>query len=69
MTSLERVELVMFAAVFLLAGVAMVFYERARIAAGRPILAGRDTVQVYWVAYLTCFVLTLVIAVKLIVTL
>jgi hypothetical protein len=47
----------------------MVLYERARIAAGRPILAGRDTVQVYWVAYLTCFVLTLVIAVKLIVTL
>lgn len=35
----------------------MAFYEWTRIKAGRPILKGHQAVTLYWVAYLTLFVL------------
>jgi len=35
----------------------MVLYENARIRAGRPILKGSEAVQLYYVSYLTMFVL------------
>lgn len=38
-------------------GAAMAFYEWTRIKAGRPILSGHQAVILYWVAYLTLFVL------------
>jgi hypothetical protein len=53
------------AAVVLFAiGFAMVLYEMARIKAGRPILQGSQAVQLYYVTYLTMFVLALVAALK-----
>jgi uncharacterized membrane protein len=38
-------------------GAGMVFYEWTRIKAGRPILNGHPAVQLYWMTYLTLFVL------------
>jgi hypothetical protein len=35
----------------------MVLYEHSRIRAGRPILNGSAAVQLYYVSYLTMFVL------------
>jgi hypothetical protein len=48
-------------------GIAMVLYELARIKAGRPILKGSQAVQLYYVTYLTMFVLALVTALKAII--
>jgi hypothetical protein len=45
----------------------MVLYELARIKAGRPILKGRQAVQLYYVTYLTMFVLAVVTAAKAII--
>jgi hypothetical protein len=39
------------------AGFGMTVYEWARIKAGRPILRGRPSVQLYWMIYLSLFVL------------
>ena len=48
-------------------GIAMVLYELARIKAGRPILKGSQAVQLYYVTYLTMFVLALVTGLKAII--
>ena len=48
-------------------GIAMVLYELARIKAGRPILRGSQAVQLYYVTYLTMFVLALVTGLKAII--
>ena len=48
-------------------GFAMVLYELARIKAGRPILKGRQAVQLYYVTYFTMFVLAVVTAAKAII--
>ena len=48
-------------------GIAMVLYELARIEAGRPILRGSQAVQLYYVTYLTMFVLALVTGLKAII--
>jgi hypothetical protein len=45
----------------------MVLYELARIKAGRPILKGRQAVQLYYVTYFTMFVLAVVTAAKAII--
>jgi hypothetical protein len=47
--------------------IAMVLYELARIKAGRPILKGSQAVQLYYVTYLTMFVLALVTGLKAII--
>jgi hypothetical protein len=49
------------------AGTLMVLYENFRIKAGRPILNGSAAVQLYYVSYLTMFVLSAAIAVAAIV--
>ena len=48
-------------------GIAMVLYELARIKAGRRILRGSQAVQLYYVTYLTMFVLALVTGLKAII--
>lgn len=48
-------------------GVVMVLYENFRIRAGRPILNGSAAVQLYYVSYLTMFVLGTTVAVAAIV--
>ena len=45
-------------------GIAMVLYELARIKAGRRILRGSQAVQLYYVTYLTMFVLAFITALK-----
>ena len=50
------------ALVLLGVGVGMVFYEWTRIKAGRPLLNGHVAVQLYWMTYLTLFVLGAVVA-------
>jgi hypothetical protein len=45
-------------------GFVMVFYELYRIKAGRPILKGSQAVQLYYVTYLTMFVLAFITALK-----
>ena len=45
----------------------MVFYENFRIRAGRPIWKGSEAVQLYYVSYLTMFVLGATVAVAAIV--
>lgn len=45
------------AAGFIGTGSAMALYEWSRIKAERPLLAGRNILVMYWVCYLTCFVL------------
>ena len=42
---------------FFTVGTLMVLYENVRIRAGRPILKGHAAVQLYYVSYLTMFVL------------
>jgi hypothetical protein len=48
-------------------GIAMLLYELARTKAGRPILNGSQAVQVYYMTYLTMFVLAIVTATKAII--
>ncbi len=45
-------------------GIAMVLYESRRIKAKRPIANGGDAVQLYWIGYLSLFVIafTLIVA-------
>jgi hypothetical protein len=61
---METLGLFAAAAVLFAVGFAMVLYELARIKAGRPIMKGRDSVQIYYVTYLTMFVLAIVTAAK-----
>ena len=48
-------------------GFAMVLYELARIKAGQPILKGSQAVQLYYLTYLTMFVLAFITALKVII--
>jgi uncharacterized membrane protein YtjA (UPF0391 family) len=61
---MEKLGLLGAAAVFFGVGLAMVLYELARIKAGRPILKGRNAVQLYYVTFLTMFVVSLVTGLK-----
>jgi len=54
---MENLQLSLSALVLLAAGLAMALYERSTIKAGRPLLAGRDVVVLYWVGYLSLIVL------------
>jgi hypothetical protein len=65
--SMETLGLFGAAAVFFSVGFAMVLYELARIKAKRPILKGRQMVQIYYVTYLTMFVLALITGLKAII--
>ena len=55
------------AVVFFGAGLAMVLYEIARNKAGRPILKGSQAIQLYYVTYLTMFVLAVATGLKAII--
>jgi hypothetical protein len=44
---------------FLAAAIAMLLYETSRARAGRPVFDGRETITLYWLAYLTFAVLGL----------
>jgi hypothetical protein len=48
-------------------GLAMVLYELSRIKARRPILNGSQAVQLYYITYLTMFVLAFITALKAII--
>ena len=52
------------AAAFFAVGLLLVLYELARIKAGRPILKGSQAVQLYYITYLTMFVLAVVTGLK-----
>jgi hypothetical protein len=54
---MEKLQFVGAAVVFFTVGTLMVLYENFRIRAGRPILKGHAAVQLYYVSYLTMFVL------------
>lgn len=45
----------------------MVFYEWSRAKSGRPMLKGNEAIQIYYVSYLSMFVLGLVTAAKAII--
>ena len=64
---METLGLLGFAVTFFGVGLAMVLYELARIKADNPILKGRNAVQLYYVAYLTMFVLAVMTATKAII--
>jgi hypothetical protein len=64
---MEKLQFVAAAAALFAAGALMVFYENIRIRAGRPILNGSAAVQLYYVSYLTMFVLSATVAVAAIV--
>ena len=61
---METLQLISASAVFLVIGGLLVFYEWSRAKAGRPILNGSEAVQLYYISYLTMFVLALVTAAK-----
>jgi len=48
-------------------GIAMVLYELSRTKAGNPILKGSPAIQLYYMTYLTMFVLSLLAAIKAII--
>jgi hypothetical protein len=48
-------------------GVAMVLYELARIKAGNRIFKGSQAVQLYYITYLTMFVLAFITGLKAII--
>lgn len=54
---MENLQLLGAAAAMLAAAGGMAFYEWTRIKAGRPILNGHQAIALYWIAYLTLFVL------------
>ena len=54
---MENLQLLGAAAAMLAAAGGMALYEWTRIKAGRPILNGHQAVTLYWIAYLTLFVL------------
>ena len=64
---MEKLQFVGAAIAFFAVGTLMVFYENFRIKAGRPILNGSAAVQLYYVSYLTMFVLGSAVAVAAIV--
>ncbi len=55
--TLENLQLLGAAAVILAIAAGMAFYEWTRIKAGKPIQNGHQAITLYWVAYLTLFVL------------
>jgi hypothetical protein len=61
---METLELLGSSAVFLVVGLALLFYELSRIKAGRPILKGGVAAQNYYMIYLAMFVLALVTGLK-----
>ena len=66
-TPLEKLQFLGAAIAFFAVGALMVFYENFRIKAGRPILNGSAAVQLYYVSYLTMFVLSATVAIAAIV--
>jgi hypothetical protein len=60
----ETLQLIGASAGFLAVGSLLVFYEWSRAKAGRPILNGSEAVQIYYISYLTMFVLAVVTAAK-----
>ena len=64
---MEKLQLAGASAVFLAIGGLLVFYEWSRTKAGRPILNGHQAVQLYYISYLTMFVLAIVTAAKAII--
>ena len=64
---MEKLQFIGAAIGFFVVGIVMVFYENARIRAGRPILKGSEAVQLYYVSYLTMFVLSATVAIAAVV--
>ena len=64
---MEKIQFFGAAIAFFAAGALMVVYENFRIKVGRPILNGSAAVQLYYVSYLTTFVLSATVAVAAIV--
>ncbi len=54
---MKNLELFGAAAALLIVAAGMAFYEYSRIKAGRPIMAGSQAVVIYWMTYLSMFVL------------
>jgi len=54
---MERLQLLLAAAVMLAIGGGMAAYEWSRIKAKRPLFGGRQVVTLYWCAYLSLVVL------------
>ena len=61
---MEKLGLLGAAAALFGVGLAIVLYELARNKSGRPILKGSQAVQLYYVTYLTMFVLAFITALK-----
>jgi hypothetical protein len=64
---MERLGLLGVAVACLGVGAVMLFYELSRIKAGRPILKGSQAIQLYYVTYLTMFVLAFITGLKAII--
>jgi hypothetical protein len=60
---MEKLQFVGAAIAFFAVGTLIVVYESFRVSAGRPILNGSAAVQLYYVSYLTMFVLGVTVAV------
>ena len=61
---METLSLIGATVVFLVVGLALVFYENARIKAGRPILKAGIAAQSYYIIYFAMFVLALTTGIK-----
>jgi hypothetical protein len=59
---MQSLQLAGAALVMLAVAVGMAFYEWTRIRARRPILQGHQTVVLYWISYLSLFVLAVTAA-------
>ena len=64
---METFLLVAASAGFVAIGSLLVFYEWVRVKEGRPILKGKEAIQLYYVSYLTMFVLGVLTAAKAII--
>lgn len=54
---MPNLEMSLGAIVLLAAAAAMAFYEWMRFKAGRPLLKGRNVLTLYWIGYLSLFIL------------
>ncbi len=56
---MPQLEMFAAAAVLMLTGGAMAFYEWSRVKGGRPLFKGREIITLYWISYLSLFMLSI----------
>ena len=60
---MQNLQFAVAATVFLLVGIGMAYHDWARTRAGRPLMGGAQSVQLYWMGYMLMFALAITFAI------